>query len=217
LSYAGPPTASDAVWAMLVEKRALDFTDLRGRPHRIKHSGYPSLEGKGGKARGFSQGSRSTTSTAPWKRYVTRIESLSIDHTILLDKRFVDPAYAQDVAYTFAFEGANLATLVGCHVSQSVDIAVFPAWFDGLLALGRRERLLTPLTTLAAPMSCRACGSYHWRTWITGLLNKRRKRFTILSFCRSSGTLRAMWVRCTLLAWTMPTTRYTRFFRRGLA
>ncbi|NDJ54709.1 MAG: hypothetical protein GYB68_16700, partial [Chloroflexi bacterium] len=32
LSYAGPPTASDAVWAMLVEKRALDFTDLRGRP-----------------------------------------------------------------------------------------------------------------------------------------------------------------------------------------
>jgi hypothetical protein len=136
LSYAGPPTASDAVWAMLVEKRALDFTDLRGRPHRINHSGYPSLEGN----------------EAPWKRYVTRIESLSIDHTILLDKRFTDPAYAQDVAYTFAFEGANLATLVGYHVSQSVDIAVFPQWYDSLLALGQRERLIMPLNNWAHPV-----------------------------------------------------------------
>ena len=50
LNYAGPPTASDAVWAMLVERRALDFTDLAGRPHQLRAwwvSGVPRNTGIG--------------------------------------------------------------------------------------------------------------------------------------------------------------------------
>lgn len=131
LNYAGPPTASDAVWAMLIERRALDFTDLRGRPHRLRHGGYPGLEGK----------------EAPFKRFVTRIESLAIDHCILLDRRFIEPAYDLDLSLTFVFEGEKLAQMVGQHVSRCVDIAVFPEWHAGLLALGRRERLVMPLVS----------------------------------------------------------------------
>lgn len=131
VNYAGPPTASDAVWAMLIERRALDFTDLRGHPHRLRHGGYPGLEGK----------------EAPFKRFVTRIESLAIDHCILLDKRFFEPVYDFETSLTFVFEGDNLAQKVGHHVSQCVDIAVFPEWHTGLLALGRRERLVTPLVS----------------------------------------------------------------------
>ena len=112
LNYAGPPTASDAVWANLVERRALDFTDLRGRPHRLRHGGYPGLEGK----------------EAPFKRFVTRIESLAIDHCILLDKRFFEPGYDNEIGLTFVFEGDNMAQKVGHHVSRCVDIAVFPEW-----------------------------------------------------------------------------------------
>ncbi len=137
LNYAGAPTASDAVWAMLIERRALDFTDLQGRPHRLRHGGYPGLEGK----------------EAPFKRFVTRIESLAIDHCILLDKRFFEPAYDHEVGCTFVFEGDNLAQKVGQHVSQCVDIAVFPQWYAGLLALGRRERLVTPLINHAHPVT----------------------------------------------------------------
>jgi hypothetical protein len=136
LNYAGPPTASDAVWANLVERRALDFTDLHGRPHRLRHGGYPGLEGK----------------EAPFKRFVTRIESLAIDHCILLDKRFFEPGYDYEVGLTFVFEGDNLAQKVGHHVSQCVDIAVFPEWFEGLVAIGRRERLVTPLVNWAHPV-----------------------------------------------------------------
>lgn len=129
LNYAGPPTASDAVWAMLIERRALDFTDLNGRPHRLRHVGYPGLEGK----------------EAPFKRFVTRIESLAIDHCILLDKRFFEPAYDFEVGLTFVFDGDNAAQKIGHHVSQCVDITVFPEWYAGLVAIGRRERLVTPL------------------------------------------------------------------------
>jgi hypothetical protein len=136
LNYAGPPTASDAVWAMLIERRALDFTDLKGKPHRLRHSGFPGLEGK----------------EAPFKRFVTRIESLAIDHCILLDKRFFEPVYDFDTSLTFVFEGDNMAQKIGHHVSQCVDIAVFPEWYPGLVAIGRRERLVTPLVNWAHPV-----------------------------------------------------------------
>lgn len=136
LNYAGPPTASDAVWASLIERRALDFTDLHGRPHRLRHGGYPGLEGK----------------EAPFKRFVTRIESLAIDHCILLDKRFLEPSYDFEIGLTFVFEGANMAQKIGHHVSQCVDIAVFPEWYPALVAIGRRERLVTPLVNRAHPV-----------------------------------------------------------------
>jgi hypothetical protein len=136
LNYAGPPTASDAVWAMLIERRALDFTDLRGKPHRLRHGGYPGLEGK----------------EAPFKRFVTRIESLAIDHCILLDKRFFEPSYDFEVGLTFVFEGDNMAQKIGHHVSQCVDIAVFTEWYPALVAIGRRERLVTPLVNWAHPV-----------------------------------------------------------------
>jgi len=117
------------VWALLVEKRALDFTLPSGKPFRLRHGGYPTLEGK----------------EAPWKRSTTRVEGLNIDHTILLDKRFIDPTYDRDTGFTFVFEGENMAQKVGEHVGQAVDIAVFPDWHAGLLKLGQREGLVRRL------------------------------------------------------------------------
>lgn len=136
LNYAGPATAADSVWANLIERRALDFTDLTGRPHRLRHGGYPGLDGN----------------EAPFKRFSTRIEHLATDHCILLDKRFFQPAYDFEIGLTFVFAGDNLADKVGQHISQCVDIAVFPEWHAGLLALGRRERLVTPLVNWAHPV-----------------------------------------------------------------
>ncbi len=117
------------MWANLIERRALDFTDLAGKPHRLRHGGYPGLEGN----------------EAPFKRFVTRIEHLAIDHCILLDRRFFEPSYDFETSLTFVFEGQNLAKKVGHHVSQSVDIAVFPEWHVVLTALGKREGLVMPL------------------------------------------------------------------------
>ncbi len=154
LNFAGPPTAADAVWAMLIERRALDFTDLNGRPHRLRHGGYPGLDGNesaGGEAKGFSQG-KPAPAGFPLKRFSVRIEHLAIDHCILLDKRFFEPAYDHKVGCTFVFEGGNMAQKIGQHVSRCVDIAVFPEWHAGLLRLGRRERLVTPLVNHAHPV-----------------------------------------------------------------
>ena len=130
LNYAGPATAAASVWANLIERRALDFTDLAGRPHRLRHGGYPGLEGN----------------EAPFKRFVTRIEHLAIDHCILLDRRFFEPSYDFETSLTFVFEGPNMADKIGHHVSQSVDIAVFPEWHAALTALGKRDGLVMPLT-----------------------------------------------------------------------
>ncbi|MBN1311376.1 MAG: hypothetical protein JXB30_08140 [Anaerolineae bacterium] len=141
LNFAGPPTATDAVWANLIERRALDFTDLSGKPHRLRHGGYPGLDGK----------------EAPFKRFSTRIEHLAIDHCILLDKRFFEPVYDFETSLTFVFEGENMAEKVGQHVSQCVDIAVFAEWYPALLALGKREQLVTPLLNFAHPV---------WQIWL---------------------------------------------------
>src|SRR5690606_20086473 len=62
-------------------------------------------------------------------------------------RRFIEPAYDLDLSLTFVFEGEKLAQMVGQHVSRCVDIAVFPEWHAGLLALGRRERLVMPLVS----------------------------------------------------------------------
>ena len=150
LNYAGPPTASDAVWAMLVERRALDFTNLKGKPHRLRHGGYPGLEGK----------------EAPFRRFATRIESLAIDHSILLDKRFFAPAYDFEVGQTFVFAGEDMAAKVGHHVSQCVDIAVFPEWYEALVAIGRRERLVKPLLNWAHPVYQVTLDRTRWTTLI---------------------------------------------------
>jgi hypothetical protein len=130
LNYAGPATAAASVWANLIERRALDFTDLAGKPHRLRHSGYPGLEGN----------------EAPFKRFITRIEHLAVDHCILLDRRFFEPSYDFETSLAFVFEGQNMADKIGHHVSQSVDIAMFPEWHAALAALGKREGLVTPLT-----------------------------------------------------------------------
>jgi|GEM_PF-2830467 len=129
LNYAGPPTAAASVWAILIERRALDFTDLTGKPHRLRHGGYPGLEGN----------------ESPFKRFVSRIEHLAVDHCILLDRRFFEATYDFETSLTFVFEGGNLDAKVGHHVSQAVDIAVFPEWHAKLTALGKRENLIMPL------------------------------------------------------------------------
>ncbi len=118
------------MWANLIERRALDFTDLIGKPHRLRHGGYPGLEGN----------------EAPFKRFVTRIEHLAIDHCILLDRRFFEPSYDFETSLTFVFEGQNMAEKVGHHISQAVDIAVFPEWHTTLATLGKAEGLVIPLT-----------------------------------------------------------------------
>lgn len=129
LNYAGPATAADAVWARLVERKALDYTDLHGRAHRLHVGSYPGLQGN----------------EAPFKRFVTRIEHLATDHTILLDKRLFMPDYDADNGLTFVFDGEHLADKVGQHINQCVNIPVFPDWHPSLLALGRRSRLILPL------------------------------------------------------------------------
>ncbi|MBN1137670.1 MAG: hypothetical protein JXM73_13875 [Anaerolineae bacterium] len=130
LNYAGPPTAAESVWARLVDRRlAVDYTDPQGRPHAIGRGSYAGLEGD----------------EAPFKRIVKRIEHLAIDHYILLDKRFFMPDYDADTSQTFVFEDGDMAAKVGEHVSRCVDIPLFPEWQAGLLALGRRARLILPL------------------------------------------------------------------------
>ncbi len=46
LNSAGSPIITDAVSANLIEWSALDFTNLSCKLHRLRHGGYPSLDGE---------------------------------------------------------------------------------------------------------------------------------------------------------------------------
>ncbi len=157
LNYAGPATAAASVWAMLIEKRALDFTDLTGKPHRLRHGGYPGLDGK----------------EAPFKRFVTRIEHLAIDHYILIDKRFYEPDYDLDAGFTFVFAGDNMAERIGLHVSKVVDIAVFPEWYTRLAAIGQHESLVMPLINFAHPVYQISLDRSRWTMLISAAVERR--------------------------------------------
>ncbi|MBN1429563.1 MAG: hypothetical protein JXB07_14410 [Anaerolineae bacterium] len=69
----------DAVWANLIGRRALDLTDLSGRPHRLRIGSYPGLDGKEG------TGGKPAPTGFPLNRFNIRIEHLAIDHCILFD------------------------------------------------------------------------------------------------------------------------------------
>ncbi len=136
LNFAGPATSVEAIWARLIERRTTAITDLSGKHHFVRHGGIPGQ----------------SENELPYLRFQRRIEGLSIDHMILLDRRFSEVNYDAERSSAFVFEADNMAALIGHHVRQLVNVAVFDAWFPALLEIGRRERLVTPLTNFAHPV-----------------------------------------------------------------
>jgi hypothetical protein len=136
LNFAGPATSVEAIWAKLIERRTTAITDLNGKHHFIRHGGIPGQ----------------SENDVPYLRFQRRIEGLSIDHMILIDRRFSEVNYDVERSSAFVFEADNIAALVGHHVRQLVNVAVFDAWFPALLEIGRRERLVTPLTNFSHPV-----------------------------------------------------------------
>jgi hypothetical protein len=72
---------------------------------------------------------------------------LQVDHLILLDRRFAEVEYA-DTGVTFLFETPDMHLKLAEHVRQLVNLAVFPAWSERLLEIGRLTRLVRPLASL---------------------------------------------------------------------
>jgi hypothetical protein len=131
LNLAGPTTSVEAVWAGMIEHRT---TALRTNDYRtlfVKHGGVPGQE-KG---------------ESPYLRFQRRIPGLSIDHLILVDRRFAHVEY-RDIGLTYLFDTPNLSLKLGNHVRQLVNIAVFPVWLEALTEAGREERLLAGLNCL---------------------------------------------------------------------
>ena len=132
LNFAGPATAVDAIWASILESYTVSFTDRQGRHHAIRNTSDPGPD-----------------ASTPFVRYQRRIEHLAVDHVILLDRRFVEVDTDAEVTSAFVFDANNLAEKIGLQVREMVNLAVFDTWFEPLLAIGRRERLVAPVHNLA--------------------------------------------------------------------
>lgn len=160
LSIAGAPSSVGSVAAALMENMTLSLTTPDNRTYNIRHSGIPSTEEdessdpmKRKKRRRRKKGDTDENDPSfgheyAYRSFTRRIESLAIDHVILVDKRFETPDYTSGKGITYLFDGPALSSKLGYHVRECVNIAIFESWYSHLLNLGVAHGLIQPLLSL---------------------------------------------------------------------
>jgi hypothetical protein len=126
LDVAGPATSVEAVWAKIAQgKEAAIIPPERDAQKIILRS----EEGK-------------------LKRFERKVEGIGVYHLLLIHYDILEPTYAE-LSKTYLFLTADkdqTTAKLGAHITELVDIAVFPEWHKFLVQQGRMEGLLTPLT-----------------------------------------------------------------------
>ncbi len=80
------------------------------------------------------------------KRIQRKVEGIGIHHLLLLHQDLMEPTYAElSTTYLFLLDNLQATALLGMHVQQLVDIAVFPDWSPYLVQQGRLEGLVAPI------------------------------------------------------------------------
>ncbi len=82
-------------------------------------------------------------------RFQKRLDSLGVDHLLLVHRALAEPEYPTDgsptLVYSFWLNEAQGIGKLGEHVRKAVKVAVFGEWFGYLNAEGRKTGLVTAL------------------------------------------------------------------------
>ena len=126
LDVAGPATSVEAVWAKIAQaKETALIPPDRDADKIVLRAAEGTL-----------------------KRLQRKVEGIGIYHLVLLHHNLITPEYAEVTStYLFLTEDRKATTAkLGAHITELVNIAVFPDWNNYLVQQGRLAGLLTPLT-----------------------------------------------------------------------
>lgn len=135
VNVTGAASSVEALWAKLAQGKSALIVRERDEPHLALEPDDKGL----------------------YVRFQKRLDSLGLDHLLLVHRALAEPEYPTDDKATnvYAFwlnDGQGIAKL-GQHVRKAVKVAVFDEWFPYLNTEGRSVGLVTALSCHGGPQA----------------------------------------------------------------
>lgn len=123
LDIAGSATSVEAVWAKLANGQEARITPP-------SNSSHPEII-------------LQPVEKGTLQRLQRKIEGLSLHHLLLLHKSMMTPCYAETgFTHLIITEPQQASAMLGHHILQLTQIAVYPEWYNYLVKRGRESGLL---------------------------------------------------------------------------
>ncbi len=135
VNVTGAASSVEALWAKLAQGKSALIVRERNEPNLMLEPDDKGL----------------------YVRYQKRLDSLGLDHLLLVHRALAEPEYPTDgkatSVYSFWLNDDQGTAKLGEHVRKAVKVAVFNDWFSYLNTEGRRVGLVTALACHGGPQA----------------------------------------------------------------